>query len=801
MTELTAGQSYVEGIVERLVSYGADNFESHYSAFYRRLFSYISALHQSEWFFITYESRNGALDLRVGVSGQGPDASILEDELFDLFASEESPVIIRQDNIATSHVNAAQRERRARRNGKVWYVKALRFADNAKTRSFPIELRPADDRFDDIAASILKHSGSMIRIMARQAPGGVEALRMLINERNLKSPRADEISHTVATDGLPFEVEFLVTLPELLPPRGLRAAIASLADGLELVEAEGDQSDISFALSSRLPLSVLTNDTRETLLRAEAMSLVRLPATRTSSFPGLDVVPAQLARMGSAAQRASGGPSVCIGKALDASGNLREVTVGALDLSRHVYVPGQTGSGKSTFLRGLAYEIAASGDGLLFIDPHGHTVERLVGELPPERAADVVYVDAADINAPAPINPFAVSDPLQRDTAVENVAAMFQDLFDPHQQGIVGPRWETWFRMGMTTLLEAYGERASLLDVPALFFDDEFLRICKSRVTNNIVRDFWDKELAKTSAQDKSEILGWFSSKFTAFRMNSVLNAVLGTGCDVLDPSTIMDQGKILLVSLSKGEIGAPVTQLLGYVYLTRFWTASLRRKSPRIFTVIVDEAQSFTKGSLPAMLSEGRKFGLRVVMANQYLDQLPEALSSAVLGNVGNIVALRIGAEDAERLSARFAPEFEPRALRLMPNFTAAVSIMAHGNVVPAFSLLIDYEERLARADRQQKSQARSIRIRSSRELKKSFKDAQRSARVLRDELKRDNGRSETLHMATSRGRRDDSNPLTANAFLDEWLAKKRQRDLSVGSGNGSSATTGTSAPSDKLL
>ena len=782
MDELLPALPYVEGRVERLVSYGSENFEARSSRFYRRMFGHVAALSKDEWFSIKYRSEEGQLDLRVAISSEEADSEILHRELFDLLASEDSPVIVPRTNLVTMGSARSTQVRGGRRPklSGAWFVKALRFTDNAKTRSFPIELEAIETGFENLAAAMLAHDGAIIRIMVRQAPGGIEAVRSLMNDRNLKSPRAEDISATVAAEGLPFEVEFLVTLPDPVMPRGLRAAITSLADGLELIKGDADSQELSIALSSGAPLSTPGDGKREILLRAEALSVVRLPATRTSSFPGLDVVPSQLARVGLAARRVPIGSGICIGCALDASGSLRSVAIDPMDLNRHVYVPGQTGSGKSTFLRGLAYEVAAGGGGLLFIDPHGHTVERLVGELPASRAADVVYVDAADIKAPAPINPFAVSDPLQRDTAVENVAAMFQDLFDPDQQGIVGPRWETWFRMGMTTLIDAYGERASLLDVPTLFFDDEFLRICKSRITNSIVSDFWDKEMRKTSAQDKSEILGWFSSKFTAFRMNSVLNAVLGTGCDVLEPSKVMDEGKIVLVSLSKGEIGAPVTQLLGYVYLTRFWTAALRRKSPEAFTVIVDEAQSFTKGSLPAMLSEGRKFGLRVIMANQYLQQLPDTLCGAVLGNVGNVIALRLGADDADRLGARFEPEFEARALRLMPNFAAAASIMANGNMVPAFSLLIDYEERVKWNKREQRSQERSIRQRSSRDLKKAFMEARREAHQLRDALRKENG-ERMVGPSISTPVFDTSQESTTSTFLDGWLNKKKQRDLEM--------------------
>lgn len=742
---------YVEAGVEQVVSVSDDESEfDHKTSFYDRLLAYVTALEPDEWFYVQYVAgSNGALQMTVGVSGVDGEAGVVEeteDELFSLLSASDSPLVVPRTNIhgAVSASRSGDRtgeppektddeaEQDADAELRAWFLRRSAITDAAKTRLFPVELTALEDGFQNSITCILAKPGTVMRVMVRQAAEGIEALRALLADRESGVIRTEDLSRSLSREGLPVEIEFLAVVPAATVPRSLAAALKGLANGLELTACTASAPEITAALETRTPLGPGVGSVAQVMFKRESLALLRLPAPRTGSFPGLNVVPSQLARVGFAMPDGSADNAICLGRALDASGRLRSVSLRSRDLDRHMYVPGQTGSGKSTFLRGLAYEIAKSGEGLLFIDPHGNTVERLVGELPRDRARDVVYVDAADVEAAAPINPFAVSDPLQRDTAMENVTAMFQDLFDPHQQGIVGPRWETWFRMGMTTLLEAYGERASMLDVPSLFFDDEFLRACKAKVQNRIVRDFWEKEMAKTTQYHISEVLGWFSSKFTAFRTNSVLNAILGTGWDVLNPSQIMDEGKIILVSLSKGEIGAPVTQLLGYVYLTRFWTAALRRRTPRPFTIIVDEAQSFTKGSLPAMLSEGRKFGLRVVMANQYLGQLPEDLRSAVLGNVGNVVALRLGAEDAESLGARFAPEFEPRALRLMPNFVGAASLLADGRMVPAFSVMVDYEEHVLVKKRQFDAQVKSVRERSSLELRRSYVQAQVEAQTL---------------------------------------------------------------------
>lgn len=778
---------YVEARVDQVVSDGDGESEfDDKTSFYDRLLAYVTALEPDEWFYVQYiASPSGALEMTVGVSGvrgEAEKAKETEDELFNLLSTSDSPLIMPRANI----IGAAPRAGRGDRakgpddEPRAWFLRRSAITDAANTRLFPVELTALKDGFQNSITCILAKPGTVLRVMIRQAAEGIEALRALLADRESGVIRTEDLSRNLSREGLPVEIEFVAVVPEASLPRSLSAALKGLANGLELTWSRASAREITAALDSRSPLGPGIGISPQIMFKRESLALLRLPAPRTGSFPGLNVVPSQLARVGFAVPDGSAANAICLGRALDASGLLRSVSVRTKDLDRHMYVPGQTGAGKSTFLRGLAYEIAKSGEGLLFIDPHGNTVERLVGELPRNRARDVVYVDAADVEAAAPINPFAVTDALQRDTAMENVTAMFQDLFDPHQQGIIGPRWETWFRMGMTTLLEAYGERASMLAVPSLFFDDEFLRACKAKVQNKIVRDFWDKEMAKTTQYHISEVLGWFSSKFTAFRMNSVLNAVLGTGWDVLNPSQIMDEGKIILVSLSKGEIGAPVTQLLGYVYLTRFWTAALRRKTPRPFTVIVDEAQSFTKGSLPAMLSEGRKFGLRVVMANQYLGQLPEDLRSAVLGNVGNVVALRLGAEDAESLGARFAPEFEPRALRLMPNFVGAASLLADGRMVPGFSVMVDYEERVMVKERQLQAQVKSVRHRSSLELRRSYLKAQAEARMLHETIR--NGATGLPPEAAPSGGQGAMQMMLGaepGTFVDGWRIRK---DLPAG-------------------
>lgn len=483
-----------------------------------------------------------------------------------------------------------------------------------------------------------------------------------------------------------------------------------------------------------------------------AAHLLPIPVAKSASYAGFEVMPAGAVRAELGVVESSLGDGIRLGTSVDPAGNLLEVKITTHALPRHVYVPGQTGAGKSTALRAMACEFARSGNGFLFLDPHGETARELLRELPAERVADIVFIDCADPVYPAPINPFAVSDPLQRDAALADTAAMFIDLFDPHQQGIVGPRWEAWYRMAMLTLIAAQGEQASFLDVPLMFIDDVYLHACKQAITEDYLLDFWDKEMRQIQVFHKSEVLAWFNSKFVAFRTNAILRAILGSGHDVLNPVELMDNGRIVVVSLEKGLLGAPVSQLLGYVYLTRFWTAALRRKSRATFGLFVDEAHTFEKGALPDILAEGRKFGLATVLANQYLAQFSSRIRGAILGNVGSVVAFRLGEEDADTLSGRFAPEFEVAGLRRLENFNAACSLLVDGAPAPAFSLYVDHVDRTRTAPKRTgDAQARQIR-RQSQTFLKAEKAVSRRLAEEKATMRRDS--SATAAEATSRPR-----------------------------------------------
>jgi hypothetical protein len=274
---------------------------------------------------------------------------------------------------------------------------------------------------------------------------------------------------------------------------------------------------------------------------------------------------------------------------------------------------------------------------------------------------------------------------------------MFYDLFDPGRSGIVGPRFEAWLRTAALTLLDAAdhgGPPASLIDIPRLFTDDEFLKERFRFVRSQYVIDFWIKEMGKTSDYHRSEMLGWFASKFERFASNPIMRSMLGPGRNDIDISQLMDDGGILLVRLPKGLIGDVNASLLGYILSSRMWVAAMARASRpeadrRPFTLFIDEFQNFTSvGSIDTMLSESRKFKLRLCLANQFSSQLRPAVLAAVDGNVGNRITFRVGVPDAKVLEPLYAGAFEAEDLVNLPNLTAAAVLLDDGEPQPPFTL-----------------------------------------------------------------------------------------------------------------
>ena len=362
------------------------------------------------------------------------------------------------------------------------------------------------------------------------------------------------------------------------------------------------------------------------------------------------------------------------------------------DRQRHMYVVGQTGTGKSTILENLALQDMLKGDGFAFIDPHGDIAEKLLAMVPKERTEDVIYFCPADMDYPMGLNLFEFGSPEQKDFLIQEAINMLYKLYDPQHQGIIGPRYEHWFRNAALTIM-ADPEGGTFIDIPKVFTDNQYAKQKLAFVKDQTVLDFWNKEMAQTSDYHKSEVLGWFVSKFGAFLSNEMMRDIIGQTKSSFDLRQIMDEGKILIVNLSKGRTGELNSKLLGMIFVMKFQAAAMSRANipeneRRDFCLYVDEFQNFSTDSFATIMSEARKYHLNLIVANQFTTQLSDEIRDAVFGNMGTIVSYRIGQNDVESLSRYFQPLFDGDDLLRVPNYNTIVRTLVGGVPTQPFSM-----------------------------------------------------------------------------------------------------------------
>lgn len=370
----------------------------------------------------------------------------------------------------------------------------------------------------------------------------------------------------------------------------------------------------------------------------------------------------------------------------------KEIRLGQKDRRRHTYIIGQTGTGKSKLMENLAYQDMMDGRGFAFIDPHGDSAEELLGMVPKERVEDVVYFSPGDMEMPIGLNLFEFENQDQRDFLIQETISMLYKLYDPGHTGIIGPRFESWFRNAAITVMSDPAG-SSFLDVQQVFIDQAFADEKIKHLTSQTVLDFWNKEMAQTSESAKGEMLGWFASKFGAFLANDMMRNIIGQTKSGFNLREIMDGKKILLVNLSKGKVGELNSQLLGMIFVMKFNAAAMGRADipedqRQDFSLYVDEFQNFATESFATILSEARKYRLSLILANQFMTQLTDQIREAILGNIGTIISGRIGITDAEILVKKFSPTFDAEDLTRMPNYQTIASVMIHDVPSSAFSM-----------------------------------------------------------------------------------------------------------------
>jgi len=373
------------------------------------------------------------------------------------------------------------------------------------------------------------------------------------------------------------------------------------------------------------------------------------------------------------------------------------------DRTRHMYIIGKSGSGKSVLLNFMARQDIANGDGCCVIDPHGDLIEDCLKYIPKERVKDVIHFNPADQERPMGLNLLQADTPAQMDMASSQATEIFIKLFGDE---IFGPRIQHYFRNACLTLMEDKDEGATLIDVPRIFVDEEFMKYKVSKVKNPVVKSFWEHEYANTGDRERQEMIPYFSSKFGPFITNTIMRNTIGQAKSAFNFREAMDQQKILLINLSKGKVGDLNTQLLGLVCVAQLQMAAMSRvdmpeEERKPFYMYVDEFQNFATESFASILSEARKYKLALILAHQYIGQLTvskfgnttTAIRDAVFGNAGTMVAFKVGAEDSEYMGKEFAPVLSDQDLINISNYKAYVKLLINNAPARPFSMETIYD------------------------------------------------------------------------------------------------------------
>ena len=372
------------------------------------------------------------------------------------------------------------------------------------------------------------------------------------------------------------------------------------------------------------------------------------------------------------------------------------------DRTRHHYCIWKSGTWKSVFLQTLARQDIWNGDWICLIDPHGDLAEDMLAYIPKERAKDVVYFEAWDEERPMWLNLYEIDNLDQADRTVNDATEIFLKMFWPE---IFWPRIQEYFKYGSLTLLEDFEDRPTLLDVTRLFTDDGFREFKLKKVTNAVVRNWWEKTYNAMWDREKQEIIPYFSSKFVSFNTNRLIRNIIWQTKSAFQFGDIMNNQKILLINLSKGKIWEMNAQLLGMIIVSKVYNSAMARasipeKERKDFYLYVDEFQNFVSWTFADILSEARKYRLGLIMAHQYIAQLdpPKWLwdtwwwksdvKAAVFGNVGTMMSFKVGAPDAEFLEKEYAPVLSGQDIVWIANYKSYVKLNIDNATTRVFSM-----------------------------------------------------------------------------------------------------------------
>lgn len=356
------------------------------------------------------------------------------------------------------------------------------------------------------------------------------------------------------------------------------------------------------------------------------------------------------------------------------------------DRRRHMYIIGKTGMGKTTLLENLIISDIINGEGCCYIDPHGDTAQKILDFIPSNRINDVIYFSPADTQFPIAFNIMESVEESHKHLIASGIVSIFKKQFAESW----GPRLEYILRNTIMALLDYPG--STMLGVMRILVEKDYRDKVVEKIKDPVVRSFWVNEFTKWNDRVLQEVISPIQNKVGQFLSNFLIRNIIGQVKSTIDLRDVMDNQKILILDLSKGRIGEDTMQLLGSMIVTKLYMAAMSRvdmpeNERKDFYLYVDEFQNFATDSFADILSEARKYRLNLVVAHQYVEQLPETVQAGVFGNVGTLICFRVGAADAEKLVLEFAPFFTEEDLVNLPAFCIYLKLMIEGVSSDPFS------------------------------------------------------------------------------------------------------------------
>lgn len=368
-------------------------------------------------------------------------------------------------------------------------------------------------------------------------------------------------------------------------------------------------------------------------------------------------------------------------------GQRRAFGLYADDRRRHVYVIGKTGVGKTTLLENMIIQDIKKGRGIALVDPHGDVAEKILDLIPPERTNDVVYFDPADVDFPVAFNPLESVDPQYKYLVASGLVSSLKKIWADSW----GPRLEYILRNVILALLDY--PSSTMLGIMRMLADKNYRKKVVDTISDPVVKAFWINEFANYNERFRSEAISPIQNKVGQFLSSSIIRNIVAQPKSTIDMKDIMDNGKILIINVSKGRIGEDNSALLGAMLITKLQLAAMDRakiteENRRDFYLYVDEFQNFATESFATILSEARKYRLNLIIAHQYITQMEEVVRDAVFGNVGTLISFRVGAFDAEYLEKEFMPQFTQTDLVNLDKYNAYIKLMINGVTSSPFSM-----------------------------------------------------------------------------------------------------------------